>query len=395
MGKLPTTVYFSDFKQDGISDWEVIDIAIGYLSRVNNKKLIIDEDITVDRAILLPSDFTLELEADIYQADNTFDNVIRSANVVFDENEVAQVPTLSISSRAYVPISYPENIEHLSNIRIVGNNHKIFASKQVPSAFHPFNGAEEPMIGDDWGSRGMTIAFTNCDNIEIADLEIRDAHCYSICFDLCKKVHVHDISIYSPVNVDAELDGVDIRTGCFDFLIENIYAETGDDSIAINSGAHPATKYPVKKRYLYPIEGGYRMWPSLPAEAFNVNNIVVKNVLCKRVDVDGRGALILSNFGHEISDIVFENFIEPEGSLRTPDDTVILIYGGKDYVEDSIHDVVINNIKATEAGKVVTVRCKCNNVWLSNLQPKPDGVATSIAFPLGVIDIDIKRTTGH
>lgn len=381
--QLSTSVRYADFKQAGLSDWEIIDKAISYLSLRKNSRLIIDEDVTVDRAILLPSDFTLELQADIYQADYTFDNVIRSANIVFDEDEIARVPALSINTHAYIPISYPTNIKRLSNIKIVGNNHKIVASKHVPSAYHPYNGAEEPMIGDDWGSRGMTIAFTNCHDVEISDLEIRDAHCYSVCFDLCNKVYVHDVSIYSPINVNAELDGIDIRTGCSDFLIENIHAETGDDSIALNSGAHPATNYPCCKRYLYPIEGGYRLWKTLSKEAFDINNVTVRNILYKRVDVDGRGALILSDYGHKISDVVFENIEELEGSLRTPDDTVVLIYGGKNYIDNSISNVRINNVKAMEAGKVVTARCKCENVHLNRLYPKSRGVATSLYYPNG------------
>lgn len=381
--QFPTSVKYTDFKQVGLSDWEVIDKAVSYLSLTKNGRLIIDEDVTVDRAILLPSNFTLELQGDIYQADYSFDNVIRSANIVFDEVEIACVPSLSINTHAYVPISYPTSIERLSNIKIVGNNHKVVASKHVPSAYHPYNEAEEPMIGDDWGSRGMTIAFTNCYDVEISDLEIRDAHCYSVCFDLCNKVYVHDVSIYSPINVNAELDGIDIRTGCSDFLIENIHAETGDDSIAINSGAHPATKYPCRKRYLYPIEGGYRLWRTLSKEAFDISNITVRNVLCKRVDVDGRGVLILSDYGHIISDVILENIEELEGSLRTPDDTVVLIYGGKNYVDNSISNVRINNVKAMEAGKVVTARCKCENVHLNKLYPKLRGVATSLYFPNG------------
>ena len=63
-----------------------------------------DVPVTIRRAIPLPSDTTILVEADIRQADGTFDCVFRGANVALDD-DLAFLPPV---------------VEPLRNIRIVG-----------------------------------------------------------------------------------------------------------------------------------------------------------------------------------------------------------------------------------------------------------------------------------
>lgn len=416
-------VYISSYLGK-VSDSEAIKVAFEDLSQYAYKKLVIDVDVHIDYAILLPSNTILELQADIYQNDKyydsldslvehseklygNFDNVIRGANVTFDEEAIAKLPAQTYSAKGYmkgrrridyyVPIVYPQHVDQLTNIKIIGNHHKIVASKHVPYGYHTritgggYKGqeGEEEMRGDDWGSRGILMAFSNCNDVYIENVTLCDAHCYALSFDLCQNVTVKDIAIYSPVDIDAEEDGIDIRTGCKIFTIDNVYAETGDDAIAINAGMYGklnSRSYPLgNNRYLYPLEASINNYYGLSDEDLDVSDIVVRNVKSKRVSMDGRTAIILADLGRTVSNVVFENFEELEGSKQNSKNPTIRIYnntkGRTEALLGKIRDVRINNIKAVTSNVVVKGDLDCTNVSLSNLTPKSGGRAYDITIP--------------
>lgn len=407
-----------------VTDSEAIAAAIESLSKYTYKKLVIDVDVYIDYAILLPSNIILELQADIYQNDKyydtldslvehseklygNFDNVIRGANVTFDEEAIAKLPAQTYTAKGYikgkkridyyVPIVYPQHVDQLTNIKIIGNYHKIIASKHVPVAYHTritgggYMGqeGEEEMRGDDWGSRGILMAFSNCKDVYIENVTLCDAHCYSLSFDLCQNVIVKDITIYSPIGVDAEEDGIDIRTGCKFFNIDKVHAETGDDAIAINAGMYGklnSDSYPLgNNRYLYPLEASINNYHGMSDEDLDVSDITVRNVKSKRVHWDGRTAIILADLGRTVSNVFFENFEELEGNKQRPKNPTIRIYNvTKDRTESllgKIRDVRISNIKAVTSNVVVKGELDCTNVRLKNIIPKKGGRAYDITIP--------------
>ena len=415
-------IKISSFTESG-SDSDAIAAALDYLAQFTYKKLIIDVDVHVDYAILLPSNITLELQADIYQNDKyydtldtlidrnklygNYDNVIRGANVTFNEEAISKLPAMTYTAKGwvkgkkvidhYVPIIYPSHVEQLTNITIIGNNHRIVASKHVPVGYHTritgggyanFEGEEE-MRGDDWGSRGILMAFSNCDDIYIENVTLCDAHCYALSFDLCKNVTVKGISIFSPKDLDAEEDGIDIRTGCKYFNIDKVYAETGDDAIAINAGMYgglSSASYPLgNNRYLYPLEASINNYHGMSDDDLDVSGIVVRNVKSKRVHWDGRTAIILADLGRTVSDVVFDGFEELEGSQQRPNNPTIRIFNvtksRTDALLGKIRDVKINNVKAVTSNVVVKGELDCANVRLSKIIPKEGGKSYDISVP--------------
>lgn len=407
-----------------VTDSEAIAAAFEYLSKYTHKRLVVDVDVHIDYAILLPSNTILDLQADIYQNDKyydtldslidlsdklygNFDNVIRGANITFDEEAIAKLPAQTYTAKGYVkgrkiidnyvPIVYPQHVDQLTNIKIIGNHHKIVASKHVPVAYHTritggrYKGqeGEEEMRGDDWGSRGILMAFSNCKDVYIENVTLCDAHCYSLSFDLCQNVTVKDVSIYSPVGVDAEEDGIDIRTGCRDFNIDKVHAETGDDAIAINAGMYGklnSASYPLgNNRYLYPLEASVNNYHGMSDKDLDVSDITVRNVKSKRVHWDGRTAIILADLGRIVSNVVFENFEELEGSKQNPNNPTIKLYnitkGRTEALLGKIRDVRIHNIKAVTSNVVVKGDLDCTNVSLSNLTSKRGGRAYDITIP--------------
>jgi len=417
------SVNISSFTEK-VTDSEAITMAFEYLSKFTYRKLIIDVDVHIDYAILLPSNTILELRADIYQNDKyydtldplvkhsdklfgNFDNVIRGANVTFDEDAIAKLPAQTYTAKGYVkdrkiidhyvPIAYPPHIDQLINIKIVGNNHKIVASKHVPFGYHTrivggsFNGqeGEEEMRGSDWGSRGILMVFSNCKDVYIENVTLCDAHCGSLSFDLCQNVTVKNISIYSPVGIDAEEDGIDIRTGCKNFNVDKVHAETGDDAIAINAGMYgrlSSASYPLgDNRYLYPLEASINNYDGMADKDLDVCNIVVRNVKSKRVHWDGRTAIILADLGRTVSNVIFENFEELEGNRQRQENPTIRIYNitknRTDNLLGKISDVKIINVKAVTSNVVVKGELNCTNISLDNIIPKKGGKAYDITIP--------------
>ena len=415
-GNLYTSVRISDFVSNTITDSEAIDAAFSFLSIFTYKRLIIDVDVHLDKALLLPSNTILELRADIYQNDYTFDNVIRTANVVFNEEEIKELVDNYPEYHDYVPITYPENVPHQTNVKIIGNGYSVIASEHVPTGWHKTGeengspiGYEEEMRGDDWGSRGILMCISNTENVYIENVTLKKAHCYSMSFDLCKNVRIRNVSIYSPIGVDAEEDGIDIRTGCKHFLIENIHAETGDDAIAINAAGTAridSSKYTEREglgnnhRYLYPLEpsinnyGEYEPsagfdYTGWHPEVLDVEDIVVRCVKSKRVHSDGRTAIILADLDRRISNVLLEDFHEMRGTLQASSNPMILIYYGSNsvnypelYVRTQISNVRLSRIESIKPDVTVECLALCLDGWANKIiNTKEDGIVCWFGEP--------------
>ena len=93
----------------------------------------------------------------------------------------------------------------------------------------------------DW--RNIGILFAYVENFSIQALAMRDSHSWAISLERCAHGHLRDLQFasteYKTVDGTRERilnqDGVDLRMGCHDILIENISGYTGDDLIALTA----------------------------------------------------------------------------------------------------------------------------------------------------------------
>ncbi|WP_196002082.1 hypothetical protein [Clostridium sp. 1001271B_151109_B4] len=100
------TVNFSDFVNEDLRDSEIINNILSFTSAFEKRTIVIDEDIFIDKAILLPSNTTVIINnCTIKQNDEVFDNVFRGDNM-----------KLSTWDLYYVP----SEIEYNNNIKILG-----------------------------------------------------------------------------------------------------------------------------------------------------------------------------------------------------------------------------------------------------------------------------------
>ncbi len=218
--------------------------ATGYINELisdgidnGTRSAVVTGNFEIDEAVRIPSDFTLILDnCHIRLADGCYSNVFVNEN-----HDTEKGRTKEGADR---------------NIKIIGRNSAIIDGGN-------FNGLCEKIPRDErpaplW--KNNLILFANVDGFEIKNLHCRNQRWWALNFLYCRNGHISDIDFCaSDIMVDKEgniyhglsrendldvlvknADGIDLRRGCHDIVIENITGFTEDDTIALTAlnGGH-------------------------------------------------------------------------------------------------------------------------------------------------------------
>jgi len=229
----------------------------------------------IDRAIVLPSDFTLVLNDCLVRlAPGTKDNIITNAG--------ARTQPLS------------EN----SNIRIIGQGNAVL-SGGLESHFDP--------PGDRSGYKTIGILLYNTKHFTIEGFKIEEAQTYAISVENgCAYGRIANIELYS-TNKYPNQDGIDVLKGCHDIIIENITGITGDDTVAL-TGLRRAT---TLKSY------GMEVVGSRVTENDDIYNIIINNV--QATTAGGNHIIrLLNHDGVKLYNIFISNIMDTskDGDVR-------------------------------------------------------------------------------
>ena len=153
----------------------------------------------IDRAILLPSDFTLVLN----------DCLVRLA-------PGAQDNIITNSGARTKPLSQNENI------RIIGRGNAVL-SGGLETHFNP--------PGDISGYRTIGILLNETQNFTIEGIKMEETQAWAILAEGCAYGKIFDIDFHNSAKYPNQ-DGIDLNC-CHDIMIENITGITGDDMIAL------------------------------------------------------------------------------------------------------------------------------------------------------------------
>lgn len=194
----------------------------------------------IDSAMLIPGHVTLIIDnCRIKLSNRCRDNMIRSANCGLN---CGSVPPLE-------------------GIRIIGEGNAILEGADIPRAtgdgakplYTPDFKSEGPLsFGSDAGVpgenpkgdwRNIGILLANVSHFAIENITIRNSHCWAVSLEYCQHGRVRDMAFYSDGTMHINStevttrnqDGLDLRNGCRDILIENITGATGDDLIALTA----------------------------------------------------------------------------------------------------------------------------------------------------------------
>jgi len=166
----------------------------------------------ITKEIRLPSEMTVILEnCCITMADDVLSNVFVSANA-FTEDAV-------------------DPKKRMHGITIQGVGHAVLDGGK-PSCY------SETQCVKDGNMYLMThnhpIFMINVEGFKVENISITNQRYWGMRFEYCSKGIIRDI--FTNVNRDRNnQDGINLRNGCYDILIENVHGQTGDDTIALSA----------------------------------------------------------------------------------------------------------------------------------------------------------------
>ena len=276
----------------GASDSDRIENAIAQAVATTSRTVVIpgrnDRDggnvWLIDRAILVPSDFTLVVSnACVRLAPGVKDNIIRNAGTTCD------------------PLAGNTNIV----IRGIGS--ATLSGGTGASHFTP--------AGDKSGWRTIGILLCGTERFTIENLTLENTQAWAISMENgCAHGTVRNIH-FNLSNSIPNQDGVDVRKGCHDITIENLTGTTGDDSVAI-TGLRSTTDRTVAPT------NGMQIGNRFPIASDDIYDIRIRNV---RTTCSGGHGLIrlLNQDGIRLHDVSVSDVVEPSGGTRSARGIVI------------------------------------------------------------------------
>lgn len=264
------TRYDPNYYLDAANDAEMIQHAVdaaaadGVRVTVPRRNLRTGQDIwIIPQAILLHSGSVVALDnCHLRQADGCFDNLFRNANA---RTERAQTR----AGRQY-------------DIRICGVGHAV-----LDGGNH--NGLIERNSGQDGRPHiivNTMLHFHNCERVTLENLNILHPRWWGITFHYCAQGRVSNIRFMS-IGSAPNADGVDLRTGCNGFVIENLSGYTQDDSVALTCLDH-----------------GFDATMRVEGMDDSIHNVIVRNITTASMCAQVR---LLNQDGKKLYNVLVEN----------------------------------------------------------------------------------------
>lgn len=194
----------------------------------------------IDSAILVPGNVRLIIDNTTIKLSNSCrDNMIRSTNRMWNHKTNSPLKNIHITGIGNAVL------EGADIPRATGDSGKpLYKPGFIPEGSVSF-GTDAGKAGvrqkGDW--RNIGILLTKTHDFSIENIRIRDSHSWGISLEACTNGRVRNIEFDSRngknVNGQWELfrnqDGLDLRRGCRNILIENITGNSGDDLIALTA----------------------------------------------------------------------------------------------------------------------------------------------------------------
>ena len=223
----------------------------------------------IDSAILLSENATLILEnCRIKLSDRCRDNFIRSANCGPGCGTIpplCDIRILGVGSAV---------LEGADRPRATGDSAKILGER----TFGSDAGNPAETRNGDWRNIGILLA--NVHGFSIRNLSIRNSHMWAVSLEYCTEGTIHELDFRSRGKMTVggveettlNQDGLDLRRGCRDIVIDTITGATGDDLVAFTAiGGLPARPCGELGRS----EIGS---PQMDGRCEDIRNIILRNV---------------------------------------------------------------------------------------------------------------------
>lgn len=189
----------------------------------------------IDNAILLPGNIELELNnCKIKLSDKCRDNFIRSANSGLGISDINPLQNIKIVGVGNVVL------EGADNPRATGDHNKTLSLNPRGGASYGTD-AGKPNENQKGGWRNHGIILAHVDKFEISGITMKDYHAHGIVMERSSNGIVKDITfdVRESVTVNGvkkqilNQDGIGVRFGCNNIIIDNCRGRSGDDFINI------------------------------------------------------------------------------------------------------------------------------------------------------------------
>ncbi|MEA4823831.1 MAG: glycosyl hydrolase family 28 protein [Clostridiaceae bacterium] len=295
------TRFDPNFYLDAASDAEMIQRAVDAAAETGEKVTIprrnlrTGQDIwMIPQAVLLHSGSILVLDnCHLRQDDGVYDNLFRNANARTDQAKTR-------AGRQY-------------DILIIGIGHAI-----LDGGNH--NGLVERNSEKDGRPHiivNTMLHFHNCERVIVENLNILHQRWWGMTFHFCANSRVSNIRFMSIGNAP-NADGVDLRTGCNGFVIENISGYTQDDTVALTCLDH-----------------GFDARMRVENMDDSIHNVIVRNITTAAMCAQVR---LLNQDGRKLYNVLIENVqaaCEIDPSDPGASEYAFLAPFSKDYVLES------------------------------------------------------------
>jgi polygalacturonase len=186
----------------------------------------------LDSAILVRDGTVLEFDnCRVKLSNRCRDNMIRSANCGPGITDVKPLKNVHLRGLGRAVL------EGADRPRATGDGNKTIGKH----SYGTDAGVAAESQTSDWRNHGILLAFV--EGFSIQNLTIRDSHCWAISLERCSHGNVRDVEFASTGSkvIDGtpqtivNQDGLDLRMGCHDILVENISGHVGDDLVALTA----------------------------------------------------------------------------------------------------------------------------------------------------------------
>lgn len=283
----------------------------------------------IDRAIELPSGTKMIVDGcTIKLADNIFDNIIRSGNIIIDEEH---------------PNSYAKKLTSSHDIHIIGKNGAVISgSDNYFSGLNPKTGVLEKWEGDYWGWRNFSILFSHVKNFSIKGIKLIKTHSWGIVLtNGCENGRVSEIALHTTVKNG---DGISIIQGGSNIVIKNITGQTSDDTIVL--AAFDESRWSNEK-YVFPL---------LPVRYSDYSyGDDIHDIRCENIHASGKyHVMIFLPSRPQIYNVKCKNISD---ALPGGKNAVIRFYGngqyGQGFKPGNMHDISLKGITSYKTNAVI------------------------------------------
>ena len=338
------------FKKDGS---EYISALISDGVKNGTRIATVSGSYEIDKPIRIPSDFTLILEnCHLRLADGVFSNIFLNEHFGTDIGK-----TKSGTDR---------------NIKIIGRGKAILDGGN-------YNGLSEKNHSRDglppiW--KNNLLLFTNVDGFKVSDISCRNQRWWALNFIYCVNGYIGNIDFcsndtaidengnvyhglkrkkYADVLVK-NADGIDLRQGCHDILIENITGFTEDDSVALTA-----------------LNGKLEQTFAVKGLSSDLCNVEIRNVrtaaFCTNVRLLNQGDV-------KLHDILIDGVYDMGDESPHIDNGIFAVrigdtrlYGTRHATEDETYNITVKNV-CGGGNYVLSLAGSMKNLVLSGIEAK-------------------------